>query len=105
MAKFVLIYTGGGIPESEEEQAAELAAWGAWYADMGAAVADPGNVFAPNAMNIVPGGAVSDGAIGTQAIGYTIVTADSMKDAVALAQNCPILAGDGQVTVYETFDM
>lgn len=105
MAKFLLLYTGGGMPEGEEEQAAVMAAWGAWYTEMGAAVVDPGEAFAPNVMNIVPGGAVSDGAIGTQASGYTIVSADSMTAAVALAQSCPMLAGDGQVTVYETLDM
>ena len=28
MTNYVLIYTGGGMPESEVEQAAVMAAWG-----------------------------------------------------------------------------
>ena len=47
MAKFVLVFTGGGMPESEEEQAKVLAAWGAWYEGLGEAVVDPGNPFSP----------------------------------------------------------
>ena len=66
MAKFVLVYTGGGMPESEEEQAKVMAAWGAWYEGLGQAVLDPGNPFSLSAMNVVPGGAVSEGAIGMQ---------------------------------------
>ncbi len=45
MTNFVLLYTGGGMPESEEEKGAVMAAWGAWYERMGAAIVDGGNPF------------------------------------------------------------
>jgi hypothetical protein len=105
MSRYVLIFTGGGMPETEEEQAAVMAAWGAWYEKLGAAVADPGNAFSPAAMNVVPGGAVSAGAIGTPATGFTVVSADSIESAVAMAKECPILNDNGQVTVYEGIEM
>ena len=105
MSKFVFLYTGGGMPESEEEQAAVMAAWGVWYTGMGEAVVDPGNPLGPVVKNIVPGGVVSDGAIGIQPSGYSIVNAASMDAAVELAKGCPILDGNGQVSVYEAFDM
>lgn len=105
MAKFVLVYTGGGMPESEEEQAAVLAAWGAWYTGLGEAVTDPGNPFSPAVKNITSDGTVSDGAIGVQGSGYTILKADSMESAVGMAKKCPMLAGNGQITIYEAFDM
>jgi hypothetical protein len=105
MAKFVLVYTGGGMPESEEEQAAVMAAWGAWYEGLGEAVADPGNPFSPAVKNIVSDGTVTDGAIGTQSSGYSVLSADSMDAAVGMAKKCPMLAGNGQITIYETFDM
>lgn len=105
MAKFVLLYTGGGMPESEEEQAAVLAAWGAWYEGLGEAVVDPGNPFSPAVQNIVSNGTVSEGAIGTTASGYSILNADSMQAAIGMSKKCPMLAGNGQITIYETFDM
>ncbi len=42
MTNFVLLYTGGTMPKSEEEKADMMAAWGAWYEKIGAAV---GNWF------------------------------------------------------------
>lgn len=105
MAKFVLIYTGGGMPESEEEQAAVMAAWGAWYAGLGEAVVDAGNPFSPAVKNIVSDGTISDGPIGVPSSGYSILKADSMESAVSMAKKCPMLQGNGQITIYETFDM
>ena len=105
MAKFVLLYTGGGMPESEEEQAKVMAAWGAWYEGLGEAVVDPGNPFSPAVQNIVSDGTVSEGPIGKMASGYSILSADSMEAAMGMAKKCPMLEGNGQITVYETFDM
>ena len=105
MANYVLIFTGGGMPESEEEQAAVMAAWGAWYAELGEALVNPGNPFAPAAKNIASDGTVSDGPIGTMASGYTVLEADSMESAVSMSKKCPMLQGNGQITVYETFAM
>ncbi len=103
MGKFVLLYTGGGMPETEEEQAAVMAAWGSWYEGLGAAVVDPGNPFSPAVKNIASDGTVTD--VGALNSGYTVLNADSMDDAVAMGQKCPMLEGNGQVTIYETFDM
>ena len=43
MAKYLLAYRGGGMPETPEAGAKVMAAWGAWFGQLGAAVADPGN--------------------------------------------------------------
>ena len=43
MAKYVFIYHGGKMPESEEEGAKVMAEWQAWLGGMGDAVVDPGN--------------------------------------------------------------
>ena len=103
MANFVLLYTGGGMPETEAEQAAVLQAWGVWYGKVGSAVVDGGNPFTPIAKSIASNGTVSDGPVGTMATGYTIIKADSLDAAVEMAKSCPILQGGGQITVYETF--
>lgn len=106
MTKYVLIYNGGGMPETEAEQAAVMAAWGAWYGKLGAAVVDGGNPLSPMAKSITKDGGVSDGAAGVPATGYTIIQAGSMDEAVTLAGGCPILDGyNGQITVYEAIEM
>ena len=52
MANFLLLYSGGSMPETEAEQAAVLQAWGDWYTRLGSAVVDGGNPFTPMAKSI-----------------------------------------------------
>ena len=103
MANFVLLYNGGGMPETEAEQAVVMQAWMAWYGELGSAVVDAGNPFAPMAKNIASDGTVRDGPVGTMFSGYSIIKAESLDEAVKMAKGCPILKDGGQMTVYETF--
>ncbi len=103
MANFVLVYSGGGMAESEAEQAAIMQAWGAWFGGLGSALVDGGNPFTPAAKSIASNGKVSDGPVGTMATGYSILKADSLDAAVEASKSCPVLQSGGQVTVYETF--
>lgn len=105
MADFLLLYSGGAMPETEEEQAAVMQAWTDWYTAMGPAVKDPGNPFTPVAKSISSDGSVSDGPVGTMASGYTIITADSLDAATAHGKGCPVLSAGGSVSVYETFEV
>ncbi len=103
MANYVLVYQGmGGMPETDEERAAVMAAWGAWYQGLGVAVVDAGNPFGPSA-TVAPGGSVAQG--GTSGLtGYTILAADSLDAATAMAKGCPVLTDGINVEVYETFE-
>ena len=104
MTNYVLVYTGGGMPESEEESAKVMAAWGAWYGELGEAIVDGGNPFGAS-KNITSDG-VSDGPVGSPpATGYTVISADSLDDAVAKTKNHPHIGYGGQVSVFETFEM
>ena len=103
MATFVLLYTGGGMPETEAEQAAVLQAWGAWFGRLGSALVDGGNPTSGQAKTIASDGTVSDGPVGTMSSGYSIIKADSLDPAVEAARRCPVLQSGGQITVYETF--
>lgn len=105
MAKYVLLYIGGSEPASEAEGAAVMQAWIGWFTELGSAVVDPGNPFSPAAKTIASDGAVSDGASAAPATGYSIISADSIDAAVALAKGCPHLQANGQVTVHEIFNM
>lgn len=105
MAKFLLLYSGGSMPETEAESAAVIKAWTAWYTNLGSAVVDPGNPFTPMAKTVASSGAVRDGAAGGMASGYTILQAGSLDEAVKMAQGCPVLTGGAEITVFESFDV
>ena len=103
MGDFVLLYSGGSMPETEEEQAAVMKAWDAWFTEIGGALKDGGNPFAPAAKQVGADGSVSD----AQPLhtGYTIVQADSLDEATAIAKGSPVLQGGASITVYETFQV
>jgi hypothetical protein len=104
MTNFVLLYTGGTMPKSEEEKADMMAAWGAWYEKIGAAVVDGGNPFGQS-KNVSDQG-VSDGSANSPPVtGYTIISAESLDEAVEKVKDHPHLNYNGQVTVHETFKM
>jgi hypothetical protein len=91
------------MPESEEEQAQVMKAWTDWFGTIGSALKDGGNPFSGTAMTIEADGSVRDGAGGSAASGYSIVTADSLDEAVGLAKGCPVLQGGAGIMVFETF--
>jgi hypothetical protein len=97
MAKFVYIYTGGGIPESEEEGKRQMEAWQSWLGGMGDKVADWGAPFGQSQS--------VNGNGGLKASGYSVVTAGSLGDAVTMAKGCPIFKSGGNVEVYEAIEM
>jgi hypothetical protein len=104
MAKYALIFHGGGVPETEEEGAAVMAAWGTWMEGLGAALTDPGNAFG-NSTTVGSDGSTSPGGGANPASGYSLLEADSLEAAVTLAKGCPILSAGGSVEVAETIDM
>lgn len=105
MANFVLLYSGGSMPEGQDEQAAVMQAWDAWYRGLGSALVDGGNPFTAKAKRITGDGIVSDGPVGPMASGYSILKADSLGAAVEMASHCPVLQGGAQISVYETFQV
>ena len=103
MATYVYLYQGGGMPETKEQQDAVMAAWGAWYGELGDAVIDGGNPF--GASREVAADGTSSGQARSNLSGYTIVSADSLDAAAKMAAGCPVLTDGGRVEVYETFDV
>lgn len=100
MTNYLLAFTGNAsTPASEEEGRAVMASWGRWFEALGSAVADPGNPTDAS-KTVATDGSISDGASGGVS-GYSIVSADSIDAAAALATSCPHLAAGGQIEVYE----
>jgi len=103
MAKYLLLYGGGSMPETEAEQAAVMTAWTDWFTQLGPAVVDPGNPFNADSKTISSGPTVVDAK--ATASGYSVIEADSLDMAAKLAENCPVLLGGAQVMVLETFEV
>jgi hypothetical protein len=98
VGKYVLVYQGGSTAETEEAQQAAMAAWGQWFASLGAAVVDGGAPF--GASSAVGGGGAQSGLTG-----YSVLQADDLQAAVKMAEGCPIVGDGGRVDVYEAIDV
>ncbi len=102
MANFLLVYHGGSMPESPDEGAKVTKAWTDWFSALGGAVVDGGNPVS-QVKTIAADGSVSDGGVNPSS-GYSVIKADSLDAAVALAKGCPVLSGGASVEVAETFN-
>ncbi|HYM66102.1 MAG TPA: hypothetical protein VEW68_02310 [Patescibacteria group bacterium] len=100
---YLLLYSGGSMPQTEAEQKKVMDAWNSWFGKHGAAITDAGNPFTPAAKTIGADGKVTDGAFAA-ASGYTLIKADTLDSAVEIAKGCPVLIGGAKLAVYETFD-
>lgn len=103
MPKFIFAYHGGGMPETPEEGAKVMAAWGAWIGENATALGDGGS---PVGMSkTVSAAGVADDGGANPLSGYSLCTAASMDDALAIAKGCPIIDSGGSVEVAECMEM
>jgi hypothetical protein len=103
MNKYLLLYSGGSMPQSETEQKQVLQAWDSWMGKLGKALLDGGDPFTPQAKSILTDGSVKDGPVNGMASGYSIIEAESLDAAVQMARSCPVLQGGAKISVFETF--
>lgn len=104
MAKFVFIYHGGKMPETEAEGAKVMAEWQAWFGTMGEVVADAGAPLGMSSTVHSDGSVTADGGSNPSS-GYSLISADSIEAATAHAKGCPILKAGGSVEVAEAMEM
>ena len=102
--KYLLVYYGGGMPESPAAQARVLKQWEKWFAKLGPSMVDGGNPFSGAVNKIRADGSVAKGPIGTRASGYSLIEAASLDKATKMAKGCPIIGSGGEIAVYETFN-
>jgi hypothetical protein len=91
MSTFVFIYRA---PKNYIPSDDAIAQWNAWFESMGDSVVDRGN-------RVVDTHTLGHGAPDTVLGGYSLVSADDLEAAVALAKGCPILDRSGGVEVGE----
>lgn len=103
MGKFLFVYHGGGMPESEEEQRSTVEAWMQWLGSLGASVIDGGNPVGVSS-TVRSDGSVSEDGGANPATGYGLFSASDRAAAVEMAKGCPILTSGGSVEVAEIFE-
>ena len=103
--RYLLVYYGGGMPETPAQQARVMKQWTTWFTRLGPAIVDPGNPFSGSVNKIKPDGTVAKGPVGQRASGYSIIEAPSLAAATKLAKGCPVIKSGAQVAVYETFNV
>jgi hypothetical protein len=103
MPKYVLTYQGGSMPDDPAEQERAMTAWMNWFGGLGESVVDAGAPFASSSAIASNHSVTQPGHAGLT--GYSIIMADSLDDACAKAQGCPVLDSAGSIDVYESAPM
>lgn len=104
MANYVLVYKGGGMAPTPEEQNKIMAEWGQWFGSLGQNLVDGGNPFSGQASSISSDGKVSNGA-SSALTGYSVIKADDLGTATNMAKGCPVLSSGGTIEVFETLQV
>ncbi len=104
MAKYIFVYHGGKMPETQEEGIEVMAAWQAWFDGLGDAVVDGGNPVGMSTTVNSDGSVTKDGGSNPTS-GYSLISADTMQAAQSIAKGCPILQAEGSVEIAEVMEM
>jgi hypothetical protein len=103
MAQYIMTYLGGDHPSSPEEGQRHFAKYMDWLATLGDAAISPANPLG-STNTVHPDGSVTAGGT-TSMSGYTIVEAESLDAALAMAKSCPFLEIGGSLEVSELMQM
>ena len=103
MTQFVFVYLGGNQPSNPEEASKHFSKYMEWLSSLGESVISP-MIPLKDTSTVSPDGTVREG--GSSAMsGFTIIEADSMEAALAVAQACPFLEIGGSLEVSELMQM
>ncbi len=102
MAEFLFVYLGGKAPETEEEGAKEMQKWMEYFETHGAKFRDPGNPVKQSYS--VDSQGTREGSA-NPVMGYGIVKADSLDEALEIATANPHIDAGGTVEVAEIFEI
>ena len=103
MPTFMIAYLGGEPPASPDEGQRHFARYLEWLQSLGDAAISPANPF-HTTRTVHPDGSVTDGGATTMS-GYTLLEAESIDAALAIARACPFLEIGGSLEVSELGEM
>jgi hypothetical protein len=90
MANYVFSFR---VPSDYRPDAETPAEWQAWFGRLGSALVDVGNAVTEYA-------SLGDvGGTGSRMVAYSVVSADDLASALALARDCPVMRVGGGVEV------
>lgn len=99
MKQFVLVYLGGKQPTSPDAANNHFSKYVEWLSSLGDSVVIP-TIPLKDTHTVRSDGTTEEG--GSSAMsGFTIIKAESMEAALAIAQSCPFLEIDGSLEVSE----
>jgi len=111
MKEYLLLLRGGKpvTSKTEAEKKDEIQAWGAYMGQLGQKgqlvgglpLVSGGAVVSAKGATSDPVKSATEGIVG----GYLIIKADDLKQATALAKDCPHIANEGNVEVREIAPM
>jgi hypothetical protein len=90
MATYVFSFR---VPSGYRPNAGTPAEWQAWFGGLGPALVDVGRAVTDYASLGEVGGS------GSRMVAYSVVSAEDMDSALALARDCPVLRAGGGVEV------
>lgn len=90
MGKYVFSFR---VPSDYRPNAETPAEWQAWFGGLGSALVDVGNAVTDYAALGEVGGS------GSRMVAYSVVSAEDMDSALALAKDCPVMRVGGGVEV------
>jgi len=103
MAQYVFVYLGGTQPSDPEKANRHFTKYIEWLTSLGKSVVIP-TIPLKDTTTVSPDGTVREG--GSSAMsGFSIIKADSMEAALAIAQSCPFLEIGGSLEVSEMMEV
>ncbi len=102
MNKFLFVYLGGQTPANPKEAEKYNAEWMEWFNALGKAIVEIG---AETKVGKVVVGTVVKNPGANPVTGYTVVQADSLDSAIALAKGCPGFTQKMKLSVSEIIPM
>ena len=103
MPNYLVTYHGGKKPETPEEGEKSMAEWKAWASGLGSALVNPGTPV--GVTKVLTRDGVSASASPHPAMGFSILEADSMGQALDLLGDCPHFKYEGTLEVSEMMEM
>ena len=103
MPKFVFAYHGGKTSMTPEEGQAHMTNWRQWVQSLGSAMIDPGHAVGVSVTVSTSG--VEDNGGPNPISGVSVVEAETLSDAVTMAQRSPHISIGGSIEVAEVLNM
>ncbi len=103
MTQYVFVYLGGNQPSSPEESKQHFEKYMEWLASLKDSMVSP-MLPLKDTHTVGSDGAVREGGCSAMS-GFSIIKADSLDAALAIAQGCPFLEIGGSLEVSELMQM